>query len=189
LFVSTKGSPTTPGKIFVYPVTDGVVSSTATVSQPSGLLLDFSFSFLGGDSRAVVTDPAYGASIIDVSKSFGVSVSKKITVQGQGAICWSVYSERFNTIFLMDGGKSNITLVDPSSGEIKGVAVSSAAGMGSLDAQIAGTYLYVLRGAPLVSVLDNSGLTHGAMPNEVQSFDLRGLGSRQGFTGMAVYPS
>jgi len=58
-----------------------------------------------------------------------------------------------------------------------------------LDAALDRQYLYVLKGAPFVSVVDNSGLWHGGLPKEVQSFDLSGLGSRQGFQGLAVYPS
>lgn len=192
LFATVKGSPTTPGTIYVYPVTsDGAVSTTPTISRPSGLLIDFSISFLDGDDKAVITDPAYGASLVDISPNFQVTVSKKVAVPGQGAICWSEYSSRFNTIFLMDAGSANITLVDPSSGAIKGAVVQPnfSVARGSLDTRADRTYLYVLRGGPYVSVLDNSGLNHGEIPREIQSLDLTSLGARQGFMGMAIYPS
>jgi hypothetical protein len=38
-------------------------------------------------------------------------------------------------------------------------------------------------------VLSEMGLTHGKLPTEIQSLDLSVLGSRQGFQGMAIYPS
>lgn len=91
----------------------------------------------------------------------------------------------------MDAGSANITLVDPSSGAIKGAAVQPnfSVAKGSLDAKTDRNYLYVLRGGPYVSVLDNTGLNHGEIPREIQSLDLSSLGSRQGFMGMAIYPS
>lgn len=188
LFVAVKGSPTTLGKMYAFPISsDGSVAMMPVVSSPAGLLLDFSVSFLSSSSKAVITDPAYGASLVSISPSFAVSVDKKITVAGQGAICWSQYSSRFNTVFLMDAAHPNITLVDPATGDIKGVAMQT--GPGCLDAILDRNYLYVLRSATMVSVLDNTGLNNGKMPMVVQDLDLSALGARRGWQGMAVYPS
>lgn len=189
LFVTVKGSPTTPGKIYVYPVGPSGVSTTPVVSNPSELLLDFSLTFLGSDSSALVTDPAYGASLIAISPTFAVTVTKKIVVAGEGAICWSEYSPRFDTVFIFDGGSANITLIDPASGAIKGAIVQSnfATAKGSLDSQLDRGYLYVLRGGSFVSVVDNHGLNGGKAPTEIQTLDLSSLGSRQGFQGLAIY--
>jgi hypothetical protein len=189
LFVSIKGAPPTPGSIYVYPVVYGQVSTTPVISSPATLLVDFSFNFLGSDSKAVVTDPAYGASFVDISSTYTVTVSKKIVVAGQAAICWATFSERFNSVALIDGGGPTVTLVDPSSGDITGVVNLDAAGSGALDSKLDRTYMYILRGAPMVSVLSEMGLTHGKLPTEIQSLDLSALGSRQGFQGMAIYPS
>jgi len=191
LFATVKGSPTMPGMIYVYPVSSDGVSTNPTISQPSGLLLDFSISFLGRDDRAVISDPAYGASLVEINSDYRVTVSKKVIVEGQNAICWSEYSSRFDTIFLMDAGSANITLVDSRSGSIKGALVQPdfLAGMGSFDAVLDRTYLYILRGGSYISVVDNTGLNHGKMPTEIQSLDLSSLGNRQGFQGMAVYHS
>ncbi|KAH8679116.1 hypothetical protein BGZ60DRAFT_482828 [Tricladium varicosporioides] len=186
LVATIKGSPTSPGSIYVYPVLPScLVSTTPTISKPLTLLLDFSLSFLGSDSKAIITDPVYGAALVTISSTFSVSVTKKIVVPDQKATCWSLYSPRFDTVFLMDGGNTNVTIVNPSTGAIKGQAVQSAAGMGSLDAVMNGEYLYVLKTAPLISVSTDMG----GEPREVLSFDLSALGSRQGWTGLAVYPS
>lgn len=146
-------------------------------------------SFLGSDSQAVVADPAYGASLVAISPSYEVTVDKAVVVANQGAICWSTYSSRFNTVFLMDAGKPNITLVDPGTGAIKGVTQLNVDGKGSLDAAVDRSFLYVLRGSSTVTVLGLKGLNNGKVASDIQNLDLSALGSRQGWTGMGIYPS
>lgn len=189
LIATVKGNGVDPGYIYAYPVNyDGSVSTTPIVSRPSELLIDFSVSFID-DSNAVITDPVYGATLVDVSWDFKFTVQTKIVVAGEGAICWSVYSPRFNTVYLIDAGSTNITLVDPQSGAKKGTVVLDAANKGGFDSQIDREYLYVLRGTTTVSVLSNDGLNHGVLPKEVQTLDLSAFGPRQGWQGMAIYPS
>ena len=184
-----KGNGVDPGYIYAYPVNyDGSISTNPVISRPSELLIDFSVSFID-DSHAVITDPAYGAALVDVSWDFNFSVQTKIIIPGEGAICWSVYAPRFDTVFVIDAGKPNITLVDPWSGAKKGTVTLDAANKGGFDSQIDREYLYVLRGAPAISVLYADGLNHGAIPIEVQTFDLTAVGPRMGFQGMAIYPS
>jgi len=105
------------------------------------------------------------------------------------AICWAAYSPRFNSIALFDAGVSNVTLLDPTSGDVTAVAALDVAGKGAVDAKFDRTFLYILRNAPFVTVLDARGLTHGKVPTEIQSFDLSSLGPRTGFQGMAIYPA
>ena len=180
----------TPGYIYSYPVEwDGSIATEPIVSRPSELALDFSINFLGEDSRAVITDPSYGASLVDITPSLEFSVTTKVPVTGQKAICWSVYSARFDTIFIFDGNTTTITLLDPWSGAIKGTIDGAADTVANLDAKANEQYLYVLNGAAYVSVIDNTGLTQGDMPKEIQNFDLSSLGSPQGHQGLAIYPS
>jgi hypothetical protein len=189
LFVSIKGAPPTPGSIYVYPVVHGAVSATPVISKPATLLVDFSLNFLGSDDKAVITDPAYGASLVDISPSYTVTVSKQIVVANEKAICWATYSDRFNSIALLDGGSPDVTLVSPETGAITGVVALDAANAGALDSALDRTFMYILRGGSAVTVLSDMGLTHGKVPTELQSLDLSALGSRQGFQGMAIYPS
>ena len=67
-----------------------------------------------------------------------------------------------------------------------GTVVWDVVNIGAFDSQMDREYLYMLRGTLTISVLSNDGLTHGALPTEVQTLDVRALGSRQ---GMAIYPS
>ena len=141
------------------------------------------------DSHAVITDPAYGAAFVDVSSDFTVSVQTKIAIPLEGATCWSVYAPRFDTVFVIDAGQPNITLVDPATGAMTGAVQFDAANMGCFDSQIDREYLYVLRGTAAVSVLYTDSLNQGVMPKEIQTFDLSALGPRMQFQGMAIYPS
>src|ERR1700709_289927 len=86
LIAVVKGNGKDPGYIYAYPVRhDGSISTTPVISRPAGLLVDFSISFLGDDSRAVITDPAYGASIVHISPNFEFSVTTKVPIAGQQA--------------------------------------------------------------------------------------------------------
>lgn len=88
----------------------------------------------------------------------------------------------------MPGGSPNITVLDASSGVVKGVVQQNAnpLGMGSLDAAADRTWLYNLRGGAYLSVSQLGDRT-GGLGEEVQFYNLTGLGSRQGFMGMAIF--
>jgi len=190
LIATVKGNGNDAGFIYAYPVLpSGSISTTPVVSRPSALALDFSINFLGDDFHAVITDPSFGAAFVDISPALEFAVQTKDVIPGEGAICWSVYSERFDTVFIIDAGTTSITLADPATGAVKGTYVLDAAGKGSLDSKMDRQFLYTLRVQPFITVSDVMGLTHGAMPTEVQSFSLASLGNRQGFNGMAIYPS
>lgn len=191
VFVTIKGSPTVPGFIYVYPVTpSGLISTTPIVSSPSALRIDFALVFLGTDSRAAIADPAFGGAILSIAHDYTVTVLKQITVPGQSAICWVEYDARFNTIFFLDAGTANITLVDATTYDVTGAIVQAnfATAKGSFDSKPNQNFLYVLRGGDYVSVLDNTGLSHGKIPTEIQTFDLTSVAPRQVWQGLAVYP-
>lgn len=81
----------------------------------------------------------------------------------------------------MDVGVSNMTVVDSRTGVIKKGIQQDDSGLGSLDARLGGGLLYVLKTAPEINnVIETKSL------KTIQKFDLAGLGSRQGFVGMAV---
>jgi hypothetical protein len=189
LIAVVKGNGVDPGYIYAYPVDEwGSISHTPVISRPSELLVDFSINFID-DTRAVITDPAYGAAFVDISCDFKFTVQNKIVIPGEGATCWSVYAQRYDTVLVIDAGSTNITLVNPANGNKKGTVVLDAADGGVFDSQIDRQYLYSLRKTPVVSVYDVDGLNYGRVPREVQTIDLSAFGPRNNFQGMAVYPS
>ena len=182
LMATVKGDGTNPGYVFVWAMEHGKMSSTPVISRPAGLLVDFGFDFLSGN-RAVITDPAYGASYVTIHSNLTVTVDKKITISGEKAICWSAATS--DSVFLLDAGRPDIQVLDAYSGAIKASSAGNVAGKGNFDGAPSGDKLYVLQSAPGVAVYD---IKNGQV-QVAQFLDLTSLGSRASWTGMAVYES
>ena len=193
LFATIKGDPTTKpvtnGYTYIWPVADGKIATEPKAFQAPDIVLDFSLNFLGSDSHALLTDPAFGASIVSISPSFDITETAHIPIPFEGADCWGVYAPRFNSAYVIDAGNPNITVVDPASGKVKGVIKYDASAMGGFDTAIDRTYMYVLAGSDGIVVLDLEGSHEGVVSKQVQQYDLSALGPRQQWQGMAIYPS
>ena len=147
------------------------------------------WSFEGSDSELLVTDAAYGASILHVSPSFELTETAHIVIPGQIAICWGTYSSRFNSAYIFDAANTNITVLDPVTGAVKDKIIMDPTAMGAFDIAIDRTWLYVLGGDASIEVISLLGENHGVTPTQVQKFDLSYFGSRKGWQGFAIYPS
>ncbi|KAI1878693.1 hypothetical protein JX265_002870 [Neoarthrinium moseri] len=186
LFVTLKGDGVNPGSIFAFPVSGaGVVSPKPRVSRPAELLTDFAMSFIN-DTHAFVADPAYGGSFVRVGCGLDVSVTRKVTIPGQVAACWSRYDARRDEVLVFDAGVSDITAVAAQSGEIARNITGVAEAMGQFDAVLRGDRLYVLENAPGIGVYALAGANGTSI---LQNFDLSAFGKRQFFQGLAIYPS
>lgn len=167
------------------------MSTTPVVSQIESMHVNFGFSFMS-DSKAVITDAASGYNLVTITPDHKVVLDTAIVVPDQQAICWSGYSARFNTIFISDGGNSNITLANPVTGAVKGLLYQDASGKGSFDVAFDRNYIYVLKGSNSIIVSNLMGLNQkskSSLPiaSQVQHFVLPGV--RSGYAGLAVYPS
>lgn len=193
LFVTIKGNPTTspatPGYIYAWSVRNGRVSQNPVITSIPDLIVDFSLNFLGSDNSALLTDPSFGASILNIPSSLQVTEKAHTAIPLQGAACWGVYSSRFNSAYVIDAGRPNITVLDPASGTIRGTIHYNTSRGGGFDAATNGRYLYVLTGVPTIIVIDLTGSNSGKTPHEVQSFDITALGKIKNWQGMATYPS
>ena len=192
LFATIKGNPgppAVPGFIYAWPVNLGKVSTEAVINSLPDVILDFSMNFLGSDGRLIITDPSFGASIVNVSPKLTISEDKHVAIPNQGAACWSAYASRFNSAYVIDAGHPNITIVNPASGAIKGVINYNATAKGGFDTAIDRTFMYTLASTPSIVVINLMGSDSGKTPTQLQLLDLSSLGSRQGWQGMAVYPS
>ena len=88
------------------------------------MAFDLSLDFLGSDSRSLLTNlypGAAGANHLHVDyPSLKVTQEKEIAMPGQFAACWAAYAPRYNSVYVFDAGKPNITILDQRSGDIKG---------------------------------------------------------------------
>lgn len=193
LFVSAKGVPPssagaspTLGSIYAWPVVGNEVSTTATISQPSGLILSFSLTFLGTDDSLMVTDAAGVAYILSVSSSLQVTVKNKVALPSdEGLSCWGVYVAELNSAYVLSASMTNITVVSPSTGAVNGFIALPASDVGVFDSASDRTYLYSLTNFQSITVVDLAAKP----PKMLQSLDLSAIGARKGWQGMAIYSS
>ncbi len=192
LFATIKGDamalPPKSGYIYAWPVHDGEVATEPVTNRLAALKMDFSIDFLGRDTSALITDPSFGASIVEIAyPSLEITEKHHIVVPNQIAACWGAYAPRFDAAYIIDAGNANITVVDPESGVMKGVIKMSA--KGGFDTNIDRTWMYVLTGDSSVVVVDLEGSNPGKVAAQVQKYDLASEGVKGHWEGMAIYPS
>ena len=187
LFLTIKGTPTVPGYIIAFSVkkNNGKLNRNAVVSQPPQSRLDFSISFLGDDASALITDPAFGASVVTISKNLTVTEKYHETIPLQGAACWGVYSPRYRSAYVIDAGRPNITVLDPAKGNIKGSFEYDASAKGGFDTVIHKNFMYFLTGDSSILVAD---LSKG-LGKEVEKYSLSGQGPVGDWQGIAAWPT
>lgn len=82
---------------------------------------------------------------------------------------------------MTDAAHTNITILGPSNGAIKGTINFEASEKGGFDTAIGGRWMYVLTGEGSVVVIDLEER------KQVQKYGLGGKGPVGGWQGMAVY--
>jgi len=194
LFATIKGdamaTPPKSGYIYAWPVHDGEVATEPVTNSLAALKMDFSIDFLGRDTSALITDPSFGASIVEVAyPSLEITELHHIVVPNQIAACWGAYAPRFDAAYIIDAGNTNITVVDPESGVMKGVIKLEMSAKGGFDTNIDRTWMYVLTGDSSVVVVDLEGSNPGKVAAQVQKYDLASEGVKGHWEGMAIYPS
>jgi hypothetical protein len=193
LFVSTKGAPPssaganpTLGSIYAWPVVGDKVSTTATISQPSGVILNFSLTFLGSDDSILLTDAAGVAYILSVSSGLQVTVKDTVALPSEeGLACWGVYVPELTSAYVITASNTNITVVSPSTGSVNGTITLPASDVGVFDSASDRTYLYSLTNVPSIAVVDLAA----DPPKMLQNLDLSAIGARKGWQGLAIYSS
>lgn len=210
LFITIRSNGKNPGLIYAFPVEKNnnnnnqthphpQVSTNSTLSSLSTLPLVFSLNFLhNNDADLIVTSPHLsnpGAAFLHVSyPSLSVTLAQTLTIPNQIASCWVAPAPHYDSLFVIDAGVPNITVLDSTTGDLKGVApfgapVANASGAGGLDSEVAGEFLYVLtlnQTDPRVDVLKIGGV---GLLTLVQSFDVFGeVGRIAGWMGMAIWP-
>ncbi|KAK3642767.1 hypothetical protein LTR56_010591 [Elasticomyces elasticus] len=189
LFVTVKGSTTAPvklGSLVAWPIHNGVVSHTRpVVSQFQNVTLDFGFQFISR-STIFLSDPSYGASIIDVGPDHKGIERVHTVIPGQVAVCWTAADLALDTLYAIDAGLDSIHTLDARTGALKGsIAITTpgdATNVGLFDSAVRNGIMYSLTHANGVSVVDLK------QKKQLQYLGLSTLGSRQGYMGMALWP-
>lgn len=88
-------------------------------------------------------------------------------------------------MYVVDSGHTNITVLDPGSGVIKGVIDYESDAIGGFDTTIQREWMYTLAGDSSVIVFR----LEGDGGKEVQHVSLKGEGPAGQFEGLAVWPA
>ncbi|KAK3614791.1 hypothetical protein LTR56_027019 [Elasticomyces elasticus] len=189
LFATVKGSATSPvklGSLVAWPVHKGVVShSGPVVSQFQNVTMDFGFQFISR-STIFLSDPSYGASIVDVGPDYKGNERVHTVIPGQSAVCWTAADLALDTLYAIDAGLDSIHTLDARTGVLKGsISITTpggTAGPGLFDSAVSNGVMYSLTRANGIAVVDLK------QKKQLQYLDLSSLGRRQGYMGIALWP-
>jgi len=201
LLVSVKGIPPTPGFVASWDVADdGALSADFTASPPAqGGLIPFSMSLIPGKNAVLATDAGIGYATFDLSTlgagGAGTATSQVFPIAGQGATCWSSFSQKTKSFFLTDIRTDIVTEVavaDDLSGKIvkQYPLVPGSATIDNAIANLANNdFLYVL--AANTTSIDVLSLNGQGQAAKLQTLD---FGNKKGvkatpnrLQGMAVF--
>ncbi|KAF2723931.1 hypothetical protein K431DRAFT_263795 [Polychaeton citri CBS 116435] len=178
-------SPAKPGWVVAYAIEDGAISQTPVYTALDDVPMLFGSVFLA-DGTLFSSDPSFGGAFITIGKDLKATVKKTVKVESQKAVCWAAYDHKLSTAYLIDAGADAIYKVDSETGVYDAnitvtTSNATAAGPGVFDTIVSNNIAYSLAGEPGIVVVD---LTKG---EQIQFLDLSSFGSRQGWTGMAIY--
>jgi hypothetical protein len=125
LIVSIKGTPPQPGFLAVWDVNeDNTLSPNFKQIAPGkGGLLPFSMTVIPGKNAILATDAGVGFDIFDMSGGAqNSSKSSVVPIVGQGATCWSSFSNKTGNFYLTDIKTSTVTEVNVDN-NLKGTIV------------------------------------------------------------------
>lgn len=199
LFASVRSNGGEPGLLYAYPVQDGQVGRKEVVSSFPTLPFAFSLNFLDFiDEHLLVLNPhlnSPGAAFVSVSYPLlEITLTKTITIPGQMASCWAAYAPWLDSVFVLDALQTNVTVLNPETGDVKGQVNFDAIRGGGSDSRVDRKWLYTLTDFniladgvtpdPVIEVFDVSG----GQVREVQRYDiLEGVGPIQFWMGMAIF--
>jgi hypothetical protein len=192
LIASVKGVPPTPGMLAVWDIAaDGSLSQDFKAVQPAaGGLLPFSMTVIPGKNAIFATDAALGVDVFDFSGGVtaGVAAGKSSTlpISGQGATCWSSFSQQTGNMYVTDIGTATVTEVNVDANLKPTIVTQYPQGNGSatIDNDIAtvgsNDFMYVLAAnATQVKILS---LNAPGKATALQTLDIAGPAKAAGLT-------
>ncbi|EIN04866.1 hypothetical protein PUNSTDRAFT_138065 [Punctularia strigosozonata HHB-11173 SS5] len=198
LMASVKGVPPQPGFIAVWSVNDdnSLSPNFTKVAPAAGGLLPFSMTPIPGKNALLVTDPGLGFDVFDMSNvQAGGSSQSTVNatgqssanpISGQSATCWSSFSNKTGSFYLIDIGTAMVTEVNVDS-NLNGTIVkqyAQTANSGPIDNTVATVngkdFLYVL-GANATQI-DVLSLNAPGQAKGIQTLDIAGPSKKAGLT-------
>ena len=201
LLVSVKGIPPTPGFVASWDIADdGSLSANFTASPPAqGGLIPFSMSIIPGKNAVLATDAGIGFSTFDLSTlgagGAGTAKSQVFPIAGQGATCWSSFSQKTKSFFLTDI-KTDIVTEVAVADDLSGKIVKQyplTPGSATIDNAIANLpnndFLYILSSnATSIDVLSLNGQGQAAKLQTLNFGNEKGVKANPNrLQGMAVF--
>ncbi|KAK3621125.1 hypothetical protein LTR56_022989 [Elasticomyces elasticus] len=185
LFATLKGSATSPiklGSLVAWPVHNGVVSHAGpVVSQFQNVTMDFGFQFISR-STIFLSDPSYGASIVDVGRDYKGNERVHTAIPGQSAVCCDL---ALDTLYAIDAGLDSMHTLDARTGVLKGsISITTpgvTAGADLFDSAVRDRVMYSLTRANGIAVVDLK------QRKQLQYLDLSSLCHRQGYMGIVLW--
>lgn len=193
LIALVKGDPSTPGNhgfIAVFPIREKRVSRDAVMSSPSNTTSLFGAALIPETTNILITDPTIGAALVSIDiNGYGHTLSV-ISIAGQIATCWAIFSPQTGTVFVTDGAVNSLVEIDPITSTVTRDQLLPNNNTTLIDAVAAGDFVYSLFpgdgiNPAAVVVVDVSG-GPGVM-TEVQNFLLRGIIQEKSSQGLAAY--
>jgi len=189
LVASIKGTPPTPGFLAVWNVSqDGTLSDDfAQVAPGQGGLLPFSMTVVPGENAILATDAGVGFDLFDMSNgATNSSNSSVVPIQGQGATCWSSFSNQTGNFYLTDIKTSMVTEVNVDK-NLKGTIVKQypqANNSATIDNDVATVggkdFMYVL--TPNATAVNVLSLNAPGQAQNIQTLDFSGAAKKAGLT-------
>lgn len=185
VLVTIKGDagamPPKQGYFATFPVNRGIVADKPILSQIPDILMQFSITWLD-EHRLLLSDPAYGVSILNVAKDLQITELAHTKIPDETAICWTNYDPALNMAYAIDVGRPYLTKINPSSGAMEGRINIDKNLVGMFDSSILNNKMYSLSGVNGVVVTDL------VAEKQAQFLNLTGFGERAHYQGMAVWP-
>jgi hypothetical protein len=155
LFAIVKGNANTklPATFFAWPVVNGKISTAPVISQILDIFLAFGATFTD-NTHIWLADVAFGAAELTMTSDYKLTEIVHRPVTGEKALCWATYVPSLNNIYMTDGFRSNVTVIDATTGALKPYFNFAKGDNGGFDNVEYGNKLYVLTGVGSVVVLD-----------------------------------
>ena len=193
VLVSLKGNPTTPGTLYVIPVSASGVLGAAVSNTVTPSRVFFSLTNIGSSNAWAFSDAGFGYGTFTLSGS-SVTGAVAVPLASNRANCWTAYAPQSGRLLVIDGAGivttvSVSTTTSPVSSTVVGNGTVSTGLLDATVAVIGGSEYLVAVSQNLVGVvsvkLDGNGVLMGQ-----QSLNLTGVAveSRR-LQGAAVYVS